>query len=722
MSLSAQILVGLLGGIAAGLFFGESMGMFDIVGDAFIRLLQMAVLPYIVVSLVAGLGSLSPAGARRLAGRCGFVLMLLWAVAFAMVAVTPLCFPSLKSGSFFSPAMVEAGPEPDLVGLYIPANPFHALANNIVPAAVLFSIFLGVGLIGLEERKPLLASLAALSRALLRVTDFIVRLTPFGVFAISANVAGTSSVADLGRIQVYLVTYIVFSVVLALCILPALVAVLTPLRGRDIVYVSRGALITAFATGSVFVVLPLLAENSKQLLRASRAGSGDPDAAVDVVVPISQSFPHAAKVLSLSFVLFAGWTAAAPVAIGKYPLLAAAGVFSLFGSVNLAIPFLLDLMRIPVDTYELFVATGVINARFGTLLAAMHVLALTLVGTCALSGSLRVQWGRLGHFLASSALVAALAVIGCRALFGLTFDPTSRGAEIVERMRLPDDVVPATVYREPPPIPSLPEGITRLEAIYQRGTLRVGYQPDGKLPYAFFNANGELVGLDIELAHSLAGSLGVTLAFVPLAGGETLHETYAEQLDSGYCDIVMSGSAITLTRDSARLLVFSQPYLQTNAAYIVPDHRRREFVDAAALAQRSDLRIAVPDLSYYIDRVQRWVPRADLVPVGSTREFLEAPPGTFDAMIGSAEVLSAWSMLYPSFSVVVPEPGYQRVPMAYPLPASEPDWSSTVNSWIELKKGDGKIDRAYDYWILGKEAEPRAPRWSVLRDVLGWTD
>ena len=46
-------------------------------------------------------------------------------------------------------------------------------------------------------------------------------------------------------------------------------------------------------------------------------------------------------------------------------------------------PFLLDLFRIPADTFQLFLATGVVNARFGTLLAAVHTLTVALLGACA---------------------------------------------------------------------------------------------------------------------------------------------------------------------------------------------------------------------------------------------------------------------------------------------------------------------------------------------------
>ena len=43
-----------------------------------------------------------------------------------------------------------------------------------------------------------------------------------------------------------------------------------------------------------------------------------------------------------------------------------------------------------------------------------------------------------------------------------------------------------------------------------------------------------------------------------------------------------------------------------------------------------------------------------------------------------------------------------------------------INVWIELKKRDRTIDTLYDYWILGKNAVPKQPHWSVLRNVLQW--
>jgi hypothetical protein len=46
--------------------------------------------------------------------------------------------------------------------------------------------------------------------------------------------------------------------------------------------------------------------------------------------------------------------------------------------------------------------------------------------------------------------------------------------------------------------------------------------------------------------------------------------------------------------------------------------------------------------------------------------------------------------------------------------------ASFIDTWIELKRKDGTVDRLFSHWILGRSAEVRSPRWSVIRDVLHW--
>ena len=138
ISLSTQILIGLTLGIACGLFFGEKAGALKIVGQAYIGLLQMSILPYMVVSLIGGIGSLSYEKAKQLAKSGGIVLVASWVLAFVIIFLMPLAFPVMQAGTFYSPSLVQAAAV-DFIDLYIPVNPFSSLARTVVPAAAIFA-------------------------------------------------------------------------------------------------------------------------------------------------------------------------------------------------------------------------------------------------------------------------------------------------------------------------------------------------------------------------------------------------------------------------------------------------------------------------------------------------------------------------------------------------------------------------------------------------------
>ena len=146
MSLSVKILLGLLLGCATGLFFGELVAELKLVGELFVRLLQMTVLPYIIVSLIAGFGRMQMAQARLLAVRGSLVLVAIWGLALLLIFAAAAAFPVLETAGFFSSVSSHEPPKTDLLSLYIPSNVFYSLSNNLVPAVVFFSILVGVAL------------------------------------------------------------------------------------------------------------------------------------------------------------------------------------------------------------------------------------------------------------------------------------------------------------------------------------------------------------------------------------------------------------------------------------------------------------------------------------------------------------------------------------------------------------------------------------------------
>lgn len=713
VSFSTRILIGLGAGVAVGVFLGEHAAALKWAADGFVKLLQMTVLPYVTLSIVSSLGNLHMADARALALRGGAVIAGIWLIALSFALLVPLTFPSSESAAFFSTTLVERRPPFNFVDLYIPANPFHSLANNIVPAVVLFSVIVGVALIGVPRKRALLDVLAVAGDALSRATRFIVQLTPYGLFAIAATTAGTLSIEQLGRLQIYLVAYVLVALLVGLWVLPALVSALTPIPMRDLFSLTRNALITAFVAGDLFIVLPVLIAASRTLVETHVPDAANASALPDVVVPASFNFPHAGKLLSISFVLFAGWFADAAVPLIEYPRLALTGVLTFFGSLNIAVPFLLDQFRIPSDTFQLFLASGVINSRFGTLVAAMHTLVVALLVTCAMTGALRWRTRRVIRYAMVTAVLTVATIGGARLLFAHAMQRPYTKDQVLANMHLLHQPVAAIVHRDAAPQPSPPTG-TVLDDISARGAIRVGYLADS-LPFAFFNARDELVGLDIELAHRLAGELKVGLEFVPLD-----REELPARLDAGFCDIVMSGVVVTPRRASGTL--FSASYLDETLGLVTKDEHRARFESWKSIRAAGPLTIAVPDVPYYVDQIRELAPGASIRTVDDPRALMAGGTEDVDAVALPAERGSAWTLLYPRYTVVVPGPSSIRMPLAYPLARHDRAFASFVNTWIELKRKDGTIDALYEYWILGRSAETPVPRWSIARNVLHWIE
>ena len=141
------------------------------------------------------------------------------------------------------------------------------------------------------------------------------------------------------------------------------------------------------------------------------------------------------------------------------------------------------------------------------------------------------------------------------------------------------------------------------------------------------------------------------------------------------------------------------------------------------MRDRAGLTIVVPDLPYYVHKLRELLPRAVVrVHTGPVETMFDRVATPADALALPAERGSAWTLMHPEYSVVVPGPDPIRVPLAYPIARRDQALASFVNTWIALKRKDGTLDAVYRHWILGQDAAPREPRWSIVRDVLHWVE
>jgi Na+/H+-dicarboxylate symporter/ABC-type amino acid transport substrate-binding protein len=713
-SLTTQILAGLAVGVGLGLFFGEAVRVLQPLADAYIRLMQMTVLPYLSVGLVLGFGRLDAAQAKMLAKYGSLTLLALWLPALVVVSLMPLAFPEYQAAFFFSTTLLEQREPLSFIDLYIPANPFHSLANSIVPAVTLFSAALGVALMGVPGKERFLGPFDAFMQAIGRITHFIVRLTPIGVVPIAAVAAGTLSPEELSRLEAYFVTFVTGAVVLGLVILPLLVTALTPFRYREVIGTCRDAMLTAFVTNNVFIVLPMIAERAEELTRRHGITGGGASIG-EVVVPIAFNFPTAGKLLTLLFVPFAAWLAGNSLEATQYPSLLMAGVFSYFAKAQVALPFLLDLAEVPQDLFQLYIPTTLLNGKFDSMVGAMSLFAFALIVATAMAGGLRLQPGRLLRFGIVSTLVLAGTIVAVRLALGLMVDTTHTRAEALRNIHLSRTPPPMAVYRDqPPPVPASDLALDSMQRVLESGVLRVGYFED-RIPFSFRNARGELVGYDIEMAAQMAQDLGVRLELVAV----TL-DNLEERLLARQVDLVAS---VRYTHHWVKRLRMSAPYTDVTVGLLVGDSRRDEFETVARIRTHDRLLIGVlGERELSEDYVREFVGDVEheIVSFDSIRQLLDPGIRQPDATVVLAEAGMAWSLLHPEFTVVIPRPTLIRRPMAFALAPDADHLAEFVDEWTTLQVARGNTARAYDYWVLGKGTETRAPRWSIARDVLGW--
>ncbi len=156
-NLLIRILLGLVLGAIVGVIAGPSIVWINPLGDLFVRLLKMIVMPVIIFSLVVGSASISPA---RL-GRVGIKIIIFYLLTSAFAVAV-----GLLAGNIFRPGLgmalgagEAAGRElvrPSLINTLlniVPKNPFSSIASGAVLPTIFFAIIFGIGLSYLKISK-----------------------------------------------------------------------------------------------------------------------------------------------------------------------------------------------------------------------------------------------------------------------------------------------------------------------------------------------------------------------------------------------------------------------------------------------------------------------------------------------------------------------------------------------------------------------------------------
>ncbi len=264
ISLWKRILAAMVVGVVVGALWGEGADSIGWMGDLFIRLIRMIVVPLVFVTIVAGVVSMGdPSKLGSLGAKTIILYMLTTLVAITIGLILAVIFqPGAGvdlTGAEPAAAMEATVPLSERLMAIVPQNPFAALAEGDILATIFFALLIGVSLLTLGDRgKPVADFMDASSDVVLRITHWIMEIAPFGVFALIARVTGAQGFDVLLNAVVLAVTvFIACSAHVILMhglIIMKMVLKLSPVmffRG------ARDAMLVAFSTSSSAATLPV---------------------------------------------------------------------------------------------------------------------------------------------------------------------------------------------------------------------------------------------------------------------------------------------------------------------------------------------------------------------------------------------------------------------------------------------------------------------------------
>ena len=263
IKIHTQIFIAIIAGVIAGVILGPNAEHLKIVGDLFIRLLKMIIIPLIMASMITGIVSI---GSGRNLGRISirtaayYITTTLLAVTVGLILVN-IIKPGVGVQLPIEQNAAATHTHPSAVSIIsdiVPKNLFAAMADDKVLSVIFFSLLLGFAITGIGQKaKPVADFFNALNEIMLKITDWIMRLAPFGVFALMAYTIGIIGLDVIKPLALYMFTVIAGLLIHACLTLPVLLTIAG--RYSPFLFIQRmfSAVATAFSTASSAATLPI---------------------------------------------------------------------------------------------------------------------------------------------------------------------------------------------------------------------------------------------------------------------------------------------------------------------------------------------------------------------------------------------------------------------------------------------------------------------------------
>ena len=344
LPLWVRVIAGLIMGGVLGYFFGERATVIKPIGDAFVQLIRMLVIPLIFTTLVSGVIAM---GDPKRLGSLGVKTLFL----YILTTVFAVCL-GLAFGTFLEPgtgidyqsasadaantissrldSAANAGGIVDRLLAIIPVNPIQAMAVSDVLATIFFALIFGIGILTAGEKGQLVGEvIESGAEAILKVTGFVMAVAPFGVFALMAWVLGDQGLAILGNLGKLALALYLACLTQIIFVYGGIIRIILGLPFFKFIRGILDAMSTAYSTASSAATLPVTISNVSNNLGVEKSVAGS-------VLPLGATINMDGTSIYLGLVaLFAAQALGMDLSATDYVLIAGTATMASIGAAGI---------------------------------------------------------------------------------------------------------------------------------------------------------------------------------------------------------------------------------------------------------------------------------------------------------------------------------------------------------------------------------------------------
>lgn len=363
-SLNGQVIVGIVLGILFGMFLPSFALEQQVIGNVFVSLLKMIVVPLVFASIfiaIAGLGTLEEL--KKIGFKTLGLYMLTTALAVLLAIVAMNIFnigDAIDSTglAFQKAASVQDVTFSSMILSFIPTNVFNALTSGAMMQIIVFSILLSIASLYLKESEKslLLNFFTAISNAMLEMAKWVIKLTPIGVFSLISYIVAKQGIGTILNLWEYVLLVLAILIIHGVVSLPIVLKIFAKINPYEYLGKVKEVSLMAFSTASSAATLPVSIKVSQEKGGVSKETAG-------FVLPLGAtvSMDGTAAYLTIA-VLYIANLAGVPLDFGQQIMLGftvvalSVGVAALPSASLVMMVVILNQLGLPVEYIAVIVA------------------------------------------------------------------------------------------------------------------------------------------------------------------------------------------------------------------------------------------------------------------------------------------------------------------------------------------------------------------------------